>query len=64
MGKFITAKFETTCIQTKRHIKVGDRILYNPGRGSLCEQAPLYKKQMNDAIEANSNLSNGEHGPE
>lgn len=45
MGKFMNAKFNSTCPQTKKEIKKGDHIYYVPGRGAFHEESKAYKDQ-------------------
>lgn len=42
MGRFITAKFNSKCADTKQVIKKGDRIYYDGGR-AYCKDAKYYK---------------------
>jgi hypothetical protein len=43
MGKFISAKFNSKCIQTGKEIKKGDHIYYFPGRGAFSSDSDVYK---------------------
>jgi hypothetical protein len=46
MGKFIDAKHEGICIQTKTKIKKGDHVFYFPGRGMFHESSSVYQEHL------------------
>lgn len=46
MGKFIDAKHDGVCIQTKKKISKGDHIFYFPGRGMFHPESSVYQEHL------------------
>ncbi|MCC5935749.1 MAG: hypothetical protein JJU34_00580 [Lunatimonas sp.] len=46
MGKFIDAKHDGVCVQTKQKIKKGDHIFYFPGRGMFHADSSVYQEHL------------------
>lgn len=46
MGKFIDAKHDGVCIQTKKKIKKGEHIFYFPGRGMFHSESFIYQEHL------------------
>lgn len=46
MGKFIDAKHDGVCVQTKKQIKKGDHIFYFPGRGMFHSESSVYQEHL------------------
>ncbi|WP_158858765.1 hypothetical protein [Lunatibacter salilacus] len=59
MGKFIDAKHDGVCVQTKKKIKKGEHIFYFPGRGMFHSESFIYQEHLkNGSFPSNSDEGN------